>query len=933
MKPTAFSRLVRTGSPAACLLATAIATLLALVTGAQAATTSTFTPTTAGTYAWTTGGNWSGSGVPVSATDATVAFFPDVTTALTGAVTINTDPATLTLNTLTLNGLTAATAAANSIGTAGNTWTFDGTTPTLNLNGKSGATSLSYTLKPNLTLNQNLTFAGIGLNGGLTISGVISGLNTGITNNSKPSTITLNGSVVNTFTGGVTLYGGMVGAAGGTLALPGALAEDFTNLAASPNNNLIDSGNVLTLAGGRISLVNKYNTASSQTFASTTLSANTCSVVTLAVVGSGSMTVALQAITRNPGSTLVFSTAPNASTLFAPTAIANEASGILGPWAFAGNASYACNNGSGQIIAYTGATAATLADLSNVTSSTTNYAYTNASTGSSTLTGNITGNTLLLATPVYTLNNSGNTITLNGIISAGSGAGNTKTISGSGSLVIGANKELVINVFRPLTISCPIVDWNGTGAGASRLTYSSAQASDGGYALKFTGTTANTYSGLTSVAGGSLTLGKTAGVNAIAGDVIVSSGGLICAANEQIADTANLTISGTGQFDLGGKTETINNVTILGNATKFANGSGWNFTINGTLSISNNNGAPSANFTEPTGSGAQTWTVGAMNFDNSFFGITSGNTQNAAFNLKGDFTGANSNTLTATATSTGTARFILNGTGTHNHNFNITSGTTTINGPIYQINTASLTKTGAGTLSLTGTNTYSGDTTVSGGILAVNGSSIKDTNKLIINGGQVQPTGTEMVDTLFFGATQQATGTWGATGSGATHIDNTHFSGTAGVVSVANGPAGVSAYDTWATTTHGLSGGDAAFDFDDDKDGIANGLEWILGGDPKVNDTSSILPTTTADATNGLTLVFNRASASIAETTLTVEWNTDLSATWNSIPIGTVDVGPSGSNPTVDIDAPVAGKVTVNIPAANAAPGAKIFARIKATQP
>ena len=143
---------------------------------------------------------------------------------------------------------------------------------------------------------------------------------------------------------------------------------------------------------------------------------------------------------------------------------------------------------------------------------------------------------------------------------------------------------------------------------------------------------------------------------------------------------------------------------------------------------------------------------------------------------------------------------------------------------------------------------------------------------------------------------------------------------------------GISAFDSWATVTHGLSGGNAAFDFDNDNDGIPNGMEWILGGNPTVNDNPSILPTVTGTAAGGLTLEFNRAAASIAETTLTCEWNTDISSTWNSIPIGSVDVGPSGINPTVDIDAPSVGKVTVNIPAGNTV-GGKVFARLKATKP
>ena len=63
-----------------------------------------------------------------------------------------------------------------------------------------------------------------------------------------------------------------------------------------------------------------------------------------------------------------------------------------------------------------------------------------------------------------------------------------------------------------------------------------------------------------------------------------------------------------------------------------------------------------------------------------------------------------------------------------------------------------------------------------------------------------------------------------------------------------------------------------------------------------------------------------------------VEWGGSLNPFTHTLVIGTTDVGPSGDNPTIDIDAPAAGQVTVNIPAANAADG-KLFARLKATQP
>ena len=141
----------------------------------------------------------------------------------------------------------------------------------------------------------------------------------------------------------------------------------------------------------------------------------------------------------------------------------------------------------------------------------------------------------------------------------------------------------------------------------------------------------------------------------------------------------------------------------------------------------------------------------------------------------------------------------------------------------------------------------------------------------------------------------------------------------------------MSAYDTWATTTHGLSGANAAFDFDYDNDGIDNGLEWILGGNPTVNDNPSILPTVTGSAASGLTLVFNRAAASVSETTLSVEWDSDLSGGFaNTAVVGTVDSGPAPI--TIDIDAPLAGKVTITIPASYALNG-KLFARLHATKP
>jgi hypothetical protein len=140
-------------------------------------------------------------------------------------------------------------------------------------------------------------------------------------------------------------------------------------------------------------------------------------------------------------------------------------------------------------------------------------------------------------------------------------------------------------------------------------------------------------------------------------------------------------------------------------------------------------------------------------------------------------------------------------------------------------------------------------------------------------------------------------------------------------------------YAAWAAAAglDGTPGKEAGFEQNPEIDGLANGLEWVLGGDPLAGDDGALV-TTSGNAATGLTLVFGRAADSIGEVSLFIDWGPDLNSLANTLAIGTSDVGPSGNAPTIDIDAPVAGKITVNIPAANAV-GGKLFARLRATQP
>jgi autotransporter-associated beta strand protein len=243
------------------------------------------------------------------------------------------------------------------------------------------------------------------------------------------------------------------------------------------------------------------------------------------------------------------------------------------------------------------------------------------------------------------------------------------------------------------------------------------------------------------------------------------------------------------------------------------------------------------------------------------------------------------------------------------------------------VTTGGMTFQGSGTTSLTGVNTYLGTTTVAGGVLAVTGTSLADSGKLVITSGKVQPTGTEVVDTLFFGAVQQAFGTYGSTASAATFQDDTRFSGT-GVISVTTG-AGGSAYAAWALTK-GLDGtNNGATQDNGDFDGVANVLEFVLGGNPKASDPL-ILPDPTEDATN-FYFTFNRADESEAEVGLTFQYGSDLTG-WTDVAVGAT-TGTSGSGVVVteDLPSPAVDTVVVTVPKTSAV-DAKLFGRLKAVK-
>ncbi len=223
----------------------------------------TFNNTASGTDDWSASVNWDANGVPIGSATASVTIFPDVATVLSGDIAVTNDPANLTVNALTLNGL--ANSAANttaSFGTAGNVWTFDGTTPTLNLNGQNdpAGTNLIINLNPNFALNQDLSIVGDGT-ATFNINGGISGPHNLI--KSGASTLTLSGN--NTYTGDTTVNGGGLWVNGGSINSPNGKLDVINGTATLSTAGSITVNTLLLTNNDLVSVTNSFLTIYSGT--------------------------------------------------------------------------------------------------------------------------------------------------------------------------------------------------------------------------------------------------------------------------------------------------------------------------------------------------------------------------------------------------------------------------------------------------------------------------------------------------------------------------------------------------------------------------------------------------------------------------------------------------------------------------------------------
>ncbi|MCE9546374.1 MAG: autotransporter-associated beta strand repeat-containing protein, partial [Planctomycetia bacterium] len=248
---------------------------------------------------------------------------------------------------------------------------------------------------------------------------------------------------------------------------------------------------------------------------------------------------------------------------------------------------------------------------------------------------------------------------------------------------VSGTSTLTINGGAPANFAGVI---SGTAGGDVALT------KDGGGTQTLSGTLANTFTGVTTVNGGTLDLGKSAGVNAIGGDLVIGDGTLTdtvrLQATEQIPDASDVTINSNGVLNLNGKSETIDG-------------------LSGSGTVNNTTGTP------------VTFTLGGGNQPSATFTGVIQNSGGGALSL----------------TKTGTGTQALAGASTY------TGGTLITNGKLLANNTTG-SATGTGNVSVTGgilggSGAVSGAVTISGTGALSPGNSIESlsTGALTLNGG------------------------------------------------------------------------------------------------------------------------------------------------------------------------------------------------------
>jgi autotransporter-associated beta strand protein len=271
----------------------------------------------------------------------------------------------------------------------------------------------------------------------------------------------------------------------------------------------------------------------------------------------------------------------------------------------------------------------------------------------------------LLSTRNRTIGDSSNTsgtltlngATVNGVVNTILHNASTFTLTlqnaggGSGTMdvALGNASDNVVNIDGSGGITITSLIKDGTG---SRLTFNGNSTG----ILTIGGTTSNTYTGITLVRVGELDLAKTAGVNAVPGNLTIGdSAGAPGSATvklinaDQIADASDVTINSDGVLNLNGKNETIDGLGSISSTASVILGLG-------TLTVGSNSESVSSFAGVISGSGGLT-KIGSghqiLSGANTYSGdttikagelfLTSNGSLNASSVIRlGDTTGSNS---------------------------------------------------------------------------------------------------------------------------------------------------------------------------------------------------------------------------------------------------------------------------------------------------
>ena len=368
-----------------------------------------------------------------------------------------------------------------------------------------------------------------------------------------------------------------------------------------------------------------------------------------------------------------------------------------------------------------------------------------------------------------------------------------------------------------------------------------------------------TLSGILSGSGGSLvktgagTLALT-GANTFVGGVTIKNGTLESKTTTTTLGANTVTMGGagsTGASYITGQNNSnpfVINTPDSGSVVIGANGAGSGFVMSGQVTLNGN--------------------LTLQTFNNTISGTTK-----AVAVFTGGITGTGNlllDNLGLAANTTSITTAAVNHTGSITVQGSAT-GDTLISASIGSNVTGITQNSATSRLDLSGANTYAGNLTVNAGIVRISNNSNTgndvSTVTLAASGATLDLTygGTDTVDELYIGSTQQANGVYGSIGSGAAN-EIAQITGT-GTLTVSSGPAGYSSWITGTFANGTVPALEQGANDDPDNDGISNLLEYAIAGqDPTVANaavgtfTANVLSYTKRTGTNGLTYAIQKST-------------------------------------------------------------------------